>query len=40
MSAILTKTVLTAKNGEYEKYKTSTHFDGTAHNPQWLRRTA
>ena len=28
--------VLAAKAGEFEKYKTSTQFDGTTQNPQWL----
>ena len=36
VSALLAKTEQAAKNGEYEKYKTTTNFDGTAHNPQWL----
>jgi aryl-alcohol dehydrogenase-like predicted oxidoreductase len=36
MATLLAKTAPAAKNGEYEKYKTSTNFDGTAHNPQWL----
>jgi predicted aldo/keto reductase-like oxidoreductase len=36
MAALLAKTAPAAKNGEYEKYKTSSNFDGTAHNPQWL----
>jgi uncharacterized protein len=35
-AALLIKTAEVAKNGEFEKYKTSTQFDGTAHNPQWL----
>lgn len=35
-SALLAKTAGPAKNGEYERYKTSTNFDGTVHNPQWL----
>ncbi|HEY4931222.1 MAG TPA: aldo/keto reductase [Terriglobales bacterium] len=35
-AALLTKTAEVAKNGEFEKYKTSTMFDGTTHNPQWL----
>jgi predicted aldo/keto reductase-like oxidoreductase len=35
-AALLSKTAEVAKNGEFEKYKTSTQFDGTAHNPQWL----
>ncbi|HXN52431.1 MAG TPA: aldo/keto reductase [Candidatus Acidoferrum sp.] len=33
---LLAKTAPAAQNGEYEKYKTTTNFDGTAHNPQWL----
>jgi aryl-alcohol dehydrogenase-like predicted oxidoreductase len=36
IAALLAKTAPVAKNGEFEKYKTSTNFDGTAHNPQWL----
>jgi aryl-alcohol dehydrogenase-like predicted oxidoreductase len=36
IAALLAKTAPAAKNGEFEKYKTSTNFDGTAHNPQWL----
>jgi uncharacterized protein len=36
VAALLGKTKQAAKNGEYEKYKTSSNFDGTAHNPQWL----
>ena len=35
-AALLAKTDVAAKNGEYELYKTSSHFDGTTHNPQWL----
>jgi uncharacterized protein len=35
-AALLNKTAEVAKNGEFEKYKTTTQFDGTAHNPQWL----
>jgi len=34
--ALLAKTQQAARNGEYEGYKTSTAFDGTTHNPQWL----
>ena len=30
------KTVETARDGHFEVYKTSTIFDGTGHNPQWL----
>jgi predicted aldo/keto reductase-like oxidoreductase len=35
-AALLSKTAEVAKNGQFELYKTSTQFDGTAHNPQWL----
>jgi uncharacterized protein len=35
-TALLAKTVSPAKDGEYEQYKTTTNFDGTVHNPQWL----
>ena len=34
--AVLAKTEAAAKAGEFEKYKTSNYFDGTARNPQWL----
>jgi uncharacterized protein len=33
---LLARTAPLAKNGQYELYKTSHHFDGTYHNPQWL----
>jgi predicted aldo/keto reductase-like oxidoreductase len=33
---LLAKTVPVAGKGEFELYKTSNNFDGTAHNPQWL----
>ena len=36
VAALLGKTEVAAKNGEYEQYKTTSNFDGTAHNPQWL----
>jgi aryl-alcohol dehydrogenase-like predicted oxidoreductase len=36
VAAVLDKTREAAKNGEYEKFKTSEHFDGTAKNPKWL----
>src|SRR5712664_994682 len=36
MAALLAKTKDAAQNGEFEGYKTTTNFDGTAHNPQWL----
>lgn len=35
-TALLAKTASPAKDGEYEQYKTTTNFDGTVHNPQWL----
>jgi predicted aldo/keto reductase-like oxidoreductase len=36
VAAILAKTEYAAANGQYELYKTSTHFDTTAKNPAWL----
>jgi uncharacterized protein len=36
VAALLAKTKQAAQNGEFEGYKTTTNFDGTAHNPQWL----
>jgi predicted aldo/keto reductase-like oxidoreductase len=36
VAALLAKTTQAAKTGQFELFKTSTHFDGTAHNPQWL----
>ncbi len=33
---ILDRTREAALEGKYELFKTSTHFDGTAHNPDWL----
>ncbi|HTT18952.1 MAG TPA: aldo/keto reductase [Candidatus Sulfotelmatobacter sp.] len=36
VAALLAKTDSAAKNGEFERYKTSHDFDGTYHNPQWL----
>jgi predicted aldo/keto reductase-like oxidoreductase len=35
-AALLSKTAEAARNGQFELYKTSTQFDGTTHNPQWL----
>jgi predicted aldo/keto reductase-like oxidoreductase len=35
-AALLAKTAEAAKKGTFEGYKTTTSFDGTAHNPQWL----
>jgi predicted aldo/keto reductase-like oxidoreductase len=36
LAAILAKTAPLAARGEFEPFKTTTDFDGTAHNPQWL----
>jgi len=36
VAAILAKTAPVAARGEFEPFKTSTDFDGTAQNPQWL----
>ena len=36
VAALLAKTAAAARDGQYEQYKTTTHFDGTTHNPQWL----
>jgi uncharacterized protein len=36
VAALLAKTAKAAQSGEFEKYKTSHHFDGTYQNPQWL----
>ncbi|HEX3444127.1 MAG TPA: aldo/keto reductase [Chthoniobacterales bacterium] len=36
MSALLQRTRTAAAKGVYEPYKTTSHFDGTARNPQWL----
>lgn len=36
VAALLARTATLAKTGEYELFKTSDRFDGTARNPQWL----
>jgi hypothetical protein len=36
VAAILAKTAPLAARGEFEPFKTTTDFDGTGHNPQWL----
>jgi predicted aldo/keto reductase-like oxidoreductase len=36
VDAILKKTITAASNGEFELFKTSSHFDSTAAHPQWL----
>lgn len=35
-SELLARTKAAASKGEFELFKTSSNFDGTAHNPQWL----
>jgi len=34
--SLLAKTALSASGGEFEPFKTSSIFDGTAQNPDWL----
>jgi aryl-alcohol dehydrogenase-like predicted oxidoreductase len=36
LSTLLNKTKAAAMTGKYETFKTSTRFDGTARNPQWM----
>jgi aryl-alcohol dehydrogenase-like predicted oxidoreductase len=36
VAALLQRTSLAAAKGQYELYKTTNHFDGTAKNPKWL----
>jgi uncharacterized protein len=36
VAALLGKTRVAAKKGQYELYKTTWNFDGTAQNPDWL----
>jgi uncharacterized protein len=36
VTALLAKTSSASAKGEFELYKTSHHFDGTYHNPEWL----
>lgn len=36
IASLLAKTKEVAMGGKYELFKTSDHFDSTAHNPQWL----
>ena len=37
-SELLDRTREAARKGEYEKFKTSTKFDGTTKNPHWLTK--
>ena len=36
VAALLARTADAAADGKYEGFKTTTRFDGTSHNPQWL----
>ena len=36
VSSLLARTAQAAAGGRYERFKTTSHFDGTAQNPQWL----
>jgi hypothetical protein len=36
LSALLTRTKDAAVSGKYEKFKTSSSFDGTAMKPEWM----
>ena len=36
VASLLARTRDAASEGKFELFKTSNHFDGTAHNPQWL----
>jgi len=36
VAALLARTAKVAKEGKYERYKVSEHFDGTAAHPEWL----
>jgi len=36
VAALLERTAHAARDGKYELYKTTHHFDGTYQNPQWL----
>jgi len=36
VATLLAKTSSASAKGEFELYKTSHHFDGTYHNPEWL----
>jgi hypothetical protein len=36
VAELLERTKDSAQVGQFELYKTTNHFDGTAHNPAWL----
>jgi uncharacterized protein len=40
IASLLGRTSAAAAEGKFELYKTSTNFDGTTHNPQWLGATS
>ena len=37
-AALLARTAQAAKDGQFEKFKTSDKFDGTVKNPKWLEK--
>lgn len=37
VAALLSRTAKLVSSGQYELFKTSNRFDGTAKNPQWLK---
>jgi hypothetical protein len=36
LAALLSQTAPLAATGQYEQFKTTASFDGTAHHPEWL----
>ena len=36
LTALLARTAQAAAQGQYELFKTTSHFDSTAKNPEWL----
>lgn len=38
--ALLARTLKLALTGKFELFKTTSHFDSTAHNPEWLGKAA
>ncbi len=36
VSALLSRTVEASKSGKYEQFKITSHFDATAHHPEWM----
>ena len=37
LNALVARTREAAMSGQFERFKTSAQFDGTARNPQWMR---